>query len=1066
MDATMSGQVISGDDLNTRGNIARTVLRGILDTYKDSFNWGLGSFATLGSTLYNTHAYYVGGATTMVYTNICASGLDATHLDSKGKSLRCIANPDAAANGFAYLTYERAGDDADVNDVLYSGSTMSTMYGVGDTGTKYFVRGAPRDSGTGWTTTNFPAAGPFGGGSIPFTPTDAGFLPTAASAPRQIWVKRGWGYGDSIGGKGIVNESVMPNSTTHQNKLNTLLANETNSLTGEIKNNAFFTPLTGTLLTANDYFSKGLSSSQKSPITQTCQKNFVMLATDGNPTGKTDGTQYNVGDWADLTKPAYLDVFAQITALRNIVLSGSNLSDATLSGKKYDVQTYIVGMGDTVANANSVAALNHMADIGGGNPTAFLGSSSAALITAFQAIVGDILTKTSAASSVALNSGTFNTNAFVYQAKFDSAEWSGNVVSYAVAASGVLASSTTWEAATRMKAQDWSTGRKVLTYNAAASSPRGIAFRWPVNASAPTPSELDATQIAALNKDASGTTDGFGMQRLQYLRGDTTSEIRNCGTCTPKFRNRSTTPLGDIISSSPYYVGTPAFNYLDDLEAAPYSAFVATYRNRTPIIYAGANDGMLHGINANTGDEVLAYVPSMLVSALPKLTASTYTHRYYVDGSPTVGDVFYNGAWHSLLVSGLRAGAKGIFALDVTNPSSLTEANAANVVRWEFTHPDLGYVFSQPLLVKVNTGRWAVIVSGGYNTGSANGHAKLFVIDAETGALMTTAPIDTGAGTFTSPDGLSGGAAIDTNRDGMVDLVYAGDLNGNLWKFDLTSTSSASWGVGNGGLPLFTTPANQPITDMPDVTKFPPGGYLVTFGTGRYIDTVDIALPSGPPDPNPNNSTQAVYGISDKPGVNATVTLSQLQQQTIVAVATGPDGNDYRLSTHAVDPGLDNVISGDNAISLVNYYANKRGWYVNLPTTGERVVSDPTVRGGRVVLTSVIPDSSSACAFGGTGWILEFDAITGNRFDAAIFDTNANNVLDSSDYLTFAGQGTHSSNPSGRKIGAIPAAPGFMGRGDNKGIEDKYLNQSNGTIEDVANRTKLIQARIMWREVK
>src|SRR5205823_11374639 len=136
-----------------------------------------------------------------------------------------------------------------------------------------------------------------------------------------------------------------------------------------------------------------------------------------------------------------------------------------------------------------------------------------------------------------------------------------------------------------------------------------------------------------------------------------------------KFRNRLATPLGDIVNSSPYYVGAPAFGYYNDFESVAYSGFAAAHANRTPIIYAGANDGMLHGFSAVTGAEVLAYVPSMVIAGLPQLTAATYTHQNFVDGSPTVGDVFYGGAWHSLLVSGLRGGGKGVFAPDGTHPA-------------------------------------------------------------------------------------------------------------------------------------------------------------------------------------------------------------------------------------------------------------------------------------------------------------------------------------------------------------------------------------------------------------
>ena len=1056
MDGTMSGKVISGDDPTTRGNIARGVLTSVLQTYRSSFNWGLSTFATTGITLYNTHAYYVGDATTMVYTNDCVSGISATNA-----GLRCIPNPDSGVNGLGFITYSQSGDDADVNDVLYSGSTMAAMYGVGASGTSYYVRGAPRAAGTGWALSNFPVAGPFGGGAIPFSPTDAGWLPQAATMPRQVWVKRGWGYGDYITGAGKIVETVQPDSNAHFNNLLTLLGSETNTSSGEIKNNAFYTPLAGSLQTVKNYFN---NSTGLTPITQTCQRNFVVMATDGNPTGKTDGTQYNPSQWVNTDSPlgsntnwtygqAEQDVFTQLTALRT----------TTYAGKAYDIQTYVIGMGDTVANPSSIASLNQMANLGGGYSTAFLGSNPAALTTAFQSIVGDIQAKTSAASSVALNSGSWNNGSALYQAKFSSADWSGNLVSYAVAASGVVSSVPTWQSGAQVKNQNWDTGRKILTYKpSAAAGAHGIAFRWPAVPASPTATELDTSQVTALNLNATASNDGYGSWRLSYLRGDATKEPRNCMSppcAAPQFRNRNITPLGDIVNSSPYYVGVPNFGYYDDMESAPYSSFVATNRTRTPMIYAGANDGMLHGFNANTGDETLAYVPSTLYSGLSQLTDLNYSHRYFVDGSPTVGDVFYAGQWHSLLVAGLRAGGKGLFALDVTNPAIFSESNASTIVRWEFQDPDMGYVYGQPLLVKTNNGRWSVIVSGGYNHGNATGHAFLFVIDAETGALVKK--IDTGAGTSASPNGLSPAAAIDTNGDNIADVVYAGDLNGNLWKFDLTSSSPAAWVPGNGGLPLFTASAGQSITARPDVTKFPGGGYLISFGTGRYLASGDTT----------DTTAQTGYGIRDTL-VNGTVTLSQLQQQTILQTATGIDGNLYRLSTHAVDPAAGSSVAGDNVISLANYYSTKKGWYVSLPTSGERVVADARFRGGRVVLTSLIPDVSSPCAFGGSGWVNEFDAITGNRLDTTTFDTNGDNVLSSvsgADALVFNGysgsDGKVPENTSGRQIDAIPAAPGFMGNGP--GTEDKYINTSDGSLVRVRETAgKGGEGRVMWREVK
>ena len=1044
MDATMGGKVISGNDPTTRANIARGVLRGVIDTNRYSFNWGLTSFATTANTLYSTQAYYLGKTDTMVYTNDCVNGVSAS-----AGGWRCIANPDTA-NSFNFITYEKSGDDSDVNDVYYTSDT-SKVYGRG-TGGASFSLCASRNATTGWGAGDFTNCQ-----GLTFTPTDAGFFPQAPYS-RALFLTRGWGYYGDITGAGDIVQPVQDDSAAHFARLQSLLGSETNTNTPEIKNSALYTPLAGSLRTVRDYFRQGESAARKSPISQTCQSNFVVLTTDGNPTGRTDGQQYNPSQWINTQDPvtglwtwgqAQQDVFAQITALRSTTLTGANLANTALANQTFDIKTYVIGMGDTVANASSVAALNEMARLGNAYPTAFLGNSAAAIQSAFQTIVGDVLAKTSAGAAVALNTGTWATGSSVYQAKFNSTDWSGNLVAFPVSATGVIGAAPTWDAAALLKAQNWDTQRNIFTYKpSAALGGRGIRFRWPNDPAAPTAAELDAAESAALN------ADGFGAARLAWLRGDDSREARRCATppcAAPQFRSRAATPLGDIINSAPNYVAAPAFGYFDDFEAQPYSAFVAARRNRTPTIYVGANDGMLHAFNANTGAELFGYVPAALYGALPQLSSPAYAHRFYADGSPTVGDVFYDGAWRTLLVAGMRAGAKGVYALDVTDPANFNESTANRVVRWEFQDPDLGYVFSQPLIVKTNNGRWSVIVASGYNAGNTSGRAMLFVLDAETGALVTK--IDTPSGTVLLPNGLSAPAAIDSSGDGIVDLVYAGDLNGNLWKFDLTSATTGSWGVGNGGAALFTTPGGQPITGRPDVTRFPRGGgFLVGFGTGRYLAPGDQT----------DTAAQSVYAIRDT-GVNGTVLLADLQQQSIVGTTTA-GGVQYRLSTHAVDQPLDTLLANEVKISRPEYISTKKGWYLNLPTSGERVVADARFRAGRLIFTSMIPDTSAACSFGGTGWLLEFDAITGNRLDSATFDTNNDRVVDVADNLQFTQSGSGVNNTSGRRLNAISAAPGFMSSGK---LDLRLLNKADGTVETVIGSLgSTAPARAMWREVR
>jgi Tfp pilus tip-associated adhesin PilY1 len=1221
MDGTMAGKLIAGDDPTTRGNIARGVIRNTISSFSGQFNWGLESFATYGAGLYNTYPYWLGNDQTMVFTDDCVDGVSVSN-----SGLRCIANPQwtTGSVGDQFVTYDRASDDPDINDVLYIGyfgpGAWATSNGVGRGDYGFWFTHTP---GTAFEAnmTDFWT-------SLSFTPTDAGYIPFNPPISRQLYAYRAWGFYAGVNGQGIINEPVLaPSVSGHLANIQSMLATET-QYGPEIKNTAVFTPLAGSMLTAGQYFGGG-----STPISLACQKSFIMLATDGNPTSDWWGNMYPLSQQQNTYNivsnswnfsPAAQDVFGQITALRTTNVGGVN----------HDIQTYVVGMGDTVANPSSVAAMNQFATLGGTN-AAYLAQDSSSLAAAFQAIAVDIESKTAAASAVSLNTGSWGTGTNLYQARFNSGDWSGQLISYAINADGSLGAQQ-WDSGQVINGQNWDTGRTILTYKPSASlGARGIAFRWPATyPGTPSDTEMDLTQANLLNApapvaagglsnvaaasnggaasasssynsgygpgganngDRSGSNwgsgggwnnayynnfpewlqinfngsksltqvvvysvqdqywapveptdtmtftqyglvnfavqgwdgaawqtlgsvtgnnlvkrtvnftafttdririyvtaavdgysriteveafgipvssgaDGFGSQRVQWIRGNAANESGTCGGCTPAFRSRPTSKLGDIIHSAPSYMAAPASAYPDTIESSPYSTFAAANASRTPIIYVGANDGMLHAFNANTGREALAYVPTPVYKNLSALTAASVSavagepvaHHYQVDGSPTISDGYYGGAWHTLLAGALGAGGQGVYVLDVTDPTTFTQANAGSIVRWEFTDSDdadLGYAFSQPLLVKTNNGRWSIIIGNGYNNteddghASSSGHAVLFVLDAQTGAV--TAKIDTGSGTVGSPNGLSGPIAIDTTGDGVADVVYAGDLNGNLWKFNLLSSSAGAWNVALGGVPLFTTPG-QPITVRPDVTKFTQGGYLVAFGTGRYIDTSDGGT----------TDTQSFYGIRDNGSTSAGGLGNLVHQSIVTSAAQGADGNTYRLTTHAVGPAtLDTPISGDNAIASADYIASKRGWYLNLPSSGERVVSDANIRTGRVVFNTLIPNTDP-CGFGGTGWVMEVDIMNGNRNDSATFDTNADGQMSSADLNM---QGTID-NASGRAISSIPAAAGFLRAPPQAGkppFENKYVNTSSGSVTVIGETAGLGSSnRGSWRQLQ
>jgi type IV pilus assembly protein PilY1 len=629
----------------------------------------------------------------------------------------------------------------------------------------------------------------------------------------------------------------------------------------------------------------------------------------------------------------------------------------------------------------------------------------AALDRAFITILSN-----ASASSVATNSTSLQTGTTIYQARFNANDWSGQVLAFPVQPDGTIATTPSWDAGQVINSQS-PNDRVILTFNDTATVRDGVAFRWPSNPASPGSTDISPALIANLDTSPStSVTDGRGEQRLNYLRGDASQE----GATVVSFRQRPTSKLGDIVNSNPNFVSIPSANILDPT----YAQFRLDNASRPAMIYVGGNDGMLHGFDAATGQEKLAYIPSKTFPHLNKLTSKTYVHRYYVDGSPEIADAFFGGQWRTVLVSGMAAGGQGLFALDITNPALFTESNAGSVVLWEFNDSDdrdLGYVFGQPAIRKMANGKWAAIVSGGYNNSegdgnaSTTGNAVLFIIflDGPSGPNRTWVAgtdyikIDTGVGTTGTPNGLAPPFPADVNADGVVDFVYTGDQRGNLWKFDLRSTTAANWTSSSNRVILFTardaSSNAQPITSQAEGTLHPTGqGFIITFGTGKYLE---------PTDPNSPYLTQSFYGIWDKNDANPisgqTVITgrNQLLTQTITSVVSG--SNTFRVvSTNTATWSTDTTPPAAN-----DSPSRHMGWFMDFPsstTTGERSVFRPILTAGRLIFTTLLP-SASTCQFGGTSFLMVVDPATGARIDGAVLDVDANGQLNNQDTVVSGG---------------------------------------------------------------
>lgn len=644
----------------------------------------------------------------------------------------------------------------------------------------------------------------------------------------------------------------------------------------------------------------------------------------------------------------------------------------------------------------------------------FSADDPTALADAFKTILNRIADRTSSGTSVAIESGAIAHSDNVYVARFNSRDWTGQVVAYALshdlATLGDIGAAV-WDAACALTGGACTTdgntytgrtaaNRQIVTYNPTTGT--GVPFQW---------ANLDSSQTTFLNRASDGTVDGKGETRLNYLRGDRSLEQSNGGG----FRDRKAL-LGDVVDATPIYVGPPDRFYPDDWDDArtngndntaedqitgTYADFKAAHNSRAGVVYVGANDGMLHAFAAATGAELFAYVPSAVYDQLSDLTDPAYGHRFYVDATPTEGDAFFDGAWHTILVGGLRAGGQGVYALDISAVpgTSAGETSIATKVLWEFTDADdadLGFTYGSPQIVRLHNGHWAAVFGNGYNNTDSDGHpsssgnAVLFIRDLENGTVIK---LDTQRGTADDPtgnnrpNGLATVTPADIDGDSIVDYLYAGDLFGNLWKFDVKSGNTSKWqiayGTGANPTPLFTAVdangAHEPITTAPSIRRHPTGeGFLLMFGTGKYLENQDSAL---------STKKQSIYGIWDRDGSSLKAfTRSTLLEQT-VEQATTVNGTDLRImSDHPLtwadsDPTTLPSSSSDGYL----------GWYMDL-LAGEMQVTDSLVRGNRLIFTTLIPNDDP-CSLGGDSWLMVLDYRDGGRFNLPVFDTDNNGVF-------------------------------------------------------------------------
>jgi type IV pilus assembly protein PilY1 len=732
------------------------------------------------------------------------------------------------------------------------------------------------------------------------------------------------------------------------------------------------------------------------------------------------------------------------------------------------------------------------------------------LIRTLNTAISDIDNRSGTATAASVSSGFISSETLIFQSRFDTNGWAGDLLAFQFDENGVINRDTdsdivgdhdndpttppqiiavideddaVWNAAENLAAASH-LSRRVFTFN----GNEGLSFDIGAVASYPTllasPATFatgrlsdfqieellsnaphDINNITPLTSDEEDDNQAYLNNIVNYILGDPSLEIDNTGNGI--FRNRQGSKLGAIINSSAQYVGPPNDIYPDSIEPdSEYSEFVENNANRRPVVYVGSNGGMLHAFDSSlsvnsdgdieasgtAGDEIFAYMPSnMFENSIGDYGSENYSYQAFVDATPTVRDVFipHQGTdqWRTLLVGGLRSGGRGIYILDVTDPVNFSAAN----VLAEFTHEELGFTYGRPQIVKMNNGRWAAIFGNGYNSPGCNdplgtpthcGEAKLFIlyldglangIDETDYEILRTstnmsALVDAGTGqnqlvandscldANSDCNGLSAPAVADLDGNFTVDRVYAGDVHGQLWVFNLEDDDSSNWEVGFNGEPLFTacssstctpglpapaggapgtaTGTRQSITVQPQIALHPSRrsastspNVLVYFSTGQYI-SIDDATSN-------DTAIQSMYGVWDAGytsgnTVNGSLTKSDLQQQLFQGGS---------LSTPTVS---------SNIVSYTTGVGGNYGWYINFELSdggsgpssnilsGTRSYINPVLSGRVIFFVGTQPTSSDPCNPDGDSFLVALDSFDGTQAGFNIFDSDGDGEADNS----------------------------------------------------------------------
>ncbi|MBT9267300.1 pilus assembly protein [Pseudomonas sp. MG-9] len=757
-----------------------------------------------------------------------------------------------------------------------------------------------------------------------------------------------------------------------------------------------------------------------SPIQYRCQKNYGVVITDGLPTfdrtfPSNDPLGGSLPNWDGINNDGnnlngdnegntlYLDDIAKFAFdidMRSTGTDAAGKSWNAVDFPKQNMNTYTVGFtadNDMLSDAASY-----------GQGRYYQATDSTGLNTALSSALSDITSKAGSGGSGVTSGTTLASGTSYFQTSYDPKDWRGTIKSFGFTSAGAVnTSAALWTSdttiipgATAPTYQSWNT-----TSNTAVTLAYG---------------NFSAAQQTTLSQSLPGGISGSDL--VEWSKGTNKSGLKVRSVL-----------LGDIINS-PLVLASPGDKTASDLSGdTTYTTYLTTKAaNMNSSLVVNANDGFVNVINSANGTRRYAYMSSSVLPSLRLIADPAYingvSHKFLVDGQVGVYDAQINSAWKTLAIGGTGAGGKTFYALQ------LFDASAGNVLSalWEVSAPatantanafnDLGYAYARPEVARLADGRWAAFIANGY--GSSSGVAALYVLDVRDGSLIKKIVIDSTETT----NGLSS-VKLKVNSSNVVQAAYGGDLKGRLWKFDLSATTTDSWGVAFSGKPLFTTAggATQPITAQPLLADNSLGGKQVFVGTGKFNETADKT----------NKDLQAFYSVWDADGGSGQLTVSSLQAQAVTGVFSGSTGQFITTSQNDTT------------------YPGEKGWYLplvyNNVLTGERVINQASLVLGRIVFTTASVDTTDPCASFGTGKLVELDAFSGKMLNYAVLDTNADGVVDSNDTISSGVVFT----------GGIPTLNAIV-----NGATRKIVNDSSGSVTTLVEKSGGGSRRIMWRQIQ